>query len=246
MEPPMHFSLIGPDIGVKKLDLAGLLSNLGEDLGTWAASAANTDAPIEIPNQPQRRLIRVHKPGDEALGYDYFARRVRDPIEPAPANPAPPRKDDGEEPEKPVVSLVAEEVANGTKSGRLVMYEAEYELVIRIPRRAFAFAPPGRSDMALDAIRRVGANEDQHDDAGVVFDAAREADRAYEHLVAHDGNYAAAGWQLIPTTAKELSPEMSNRVAQRIFAEQIRAFQENLGTYLDDTLAVMQRAGSRS
>lgn len=237
----MLYTLAGPDIGARKLDLAGLQKALGDDLGMWAASAANTDAPIEIPNQSQRRLIRVHKPGDEALGYDYFAKRVTTPIVPAPDNPSPPRDED----EKPMVQLTAEKVANGTASGAVAIYEAEVPVTVRIPLKLHVFAPPGAPDEARAAIQRLAECEEQPDNAGVLFDAEKALARALGRLIEADGNFAAAGWSFEVGDVTEHPAEYSRRLGERIYAEQIRHFETHLGTYMDRMLDTMAQSTPR-
>jgi hypothetical protein len=235
----MHYTLAGPDIGVRKLDLAGLTEILGEDLAMWAASAANHDAPIEIPNQTKPRVIRVHKGGDEGLGYDYFAKRVRDPIVAAPENPSPPKAEDDD---KPMVELTAERVANGTAAGEIAIYEVEVPLTIRIPLRLHVFAPPGAPDEAAAAVRRMAENDAQPDNVGVIFDPEKALATALRALIERDADFERAGWRFEVGEVKEHPAEYSRRLGERIYAEQIRHFEAHLGTYMDRMLDTMTLA----
>jgi hypothetical protein len=244
----MHFTLAGPDIGVRKVDLAGLMSALGEDQGIWAAGAANEDAPIDVPEQKEPRLVRVYKPGDEALSYSYFRKRVQEPITPAPVTetlPAVVTDEDGdvvvrdfEEPQVPDMHLQGfyEQAA----AGKIAVYEVAYELTIKVPRTAYVVAPPGKPELAQEAMQRFGTDRAPPAGTGVMFDANIEAGVALTRLQ-RAGTLQGGGWTVETSKATEQPHEFAKRFAGRLLGEEMRAFQIEVGSNADRLTAMLRR-----
>lgn len=243
----MHFTLAGPDIGVRKLDIAGLMSALGEDQGMWAASAATEEAPIEVPDQKAHRLVRVWKPGDETLGYEYFKKRVREPITPAPTamitvDESP---DDDTIVERefdlPIVpDMPVQKFHQRIIEGNLAIYEASFTMTITMPRTIYVAAPPGQPEAAAEALRRFAADQAMPAGTGLMFDPTIEASVAVTRLV-RAGRLKPAGWDIQTEAAKEMPADFARRFASRMIAEDVRAFQEEVGSNADRLTAALRR-----
>lgn len=241
-----EYALAGPDIGVRLLDLDGLMECLGPDAGIRAARGAENAAVILASSDPLR-LVRLHRQAETGLSFsDYLAMVPPDavPPEPAsrqPANPAAEPEDDDDDDEDedtgelPSVRQVldgpleshktVQDLVRLHETGKSMFFHFDCEVKITVPYRMTVVA--SSEEEAHEVFQAVQTKEElpQGDVAISRFDASvvlSKAITAFNHADAMQD----AGWVLDCERAKKFSTEEVVALAKQMIADQLRALEE--------------------
>jgi hypothetical protein len=232
------YTLAGPDIGVQRVDFAGLVAELGDDAALDAV-AATENGSVHLRSGEPMRLIRRFKSGDEALGFDYFARKAGVSAEERQAAAA--SSDDEEE--EPTSSREApiEGEHFGMSAQRLFATHSADPSMVPLQRATVRFniSVPvtilvrARDEAETnDVVRRLMNGDDFAENTGLLFQPLDVLAHAVTYLKRAD-TMKDAGWSANTLTAQPIGSEESEKILKRLVAEELRLYQREVASNVD-------------
>lgn len=190
-----HYTLAGPDIGIRRVDFAELRNEIGDDAAIDAVNAAGNGGVFAVPNSDPQRIVRSWKTGDDALGYEYFARKA------------------GLTPEDRAEYRPEVETREEARSGLFAKSPNDaglYTATVRVVTEVFAKVKVVAKDQAeaTAALDAYVANKPMPEgfSGHINFPYAEVASGSHRALVKAEGDYDKAGWKLeITETPRRLT-----------------------------------------
>ena len=249
METTMtDFTLAGSDVGVRRVDFAGLVAELGDDAALDAIAATENGGVHRAPGTPVR-LVRRFKSGDEALGFDYFARKAGVSPEERATPEGEPADDDKNDETNRNAPLEGEALApsyqhlyttfqQDPESVQLKRVTVRFSLTV--PVSLAVRAPDEKA--AREVVRRYITGEEFDTDTAILMspvDILAAAARRLENAE----NLAEAEWSASTLRVEDVTKEEADKLLRRLLAEELRAYQETVVSNVDMLAAIFERGG---